>query len=118
MTPYIEKTLHFTPEELATKTKTEEGYTFLHALASFTRDRTILRDQLVAVLLAGRDTTASTLSWTFYEMARHPDVFKKLREEIIQTVGLEQAPTYSDLKNMKYLQVRLPPLANPRRGIY
>jgi hypothetical protein len=51
-------------------------------------------------------------------MARHPDVFKKLREEIIQTVGLEQAPTYSDLKNMKYLQVRLPPLANPRRGIY
>jgi cytochrome P450 len=102
--PYIEETLHFTPEELATKTKTEEGYTFLHALASFTRDRTILRDQLVAVLLAGRDTTASTLSWTFYEMARHPDVFKKLREEIIQTVGLEQAPTYSDLKNMKYLQ--------------
>lgn len=104
--PYIEETLHFTPEELSTKTKTEEGYTFLHALASFTRDRTVLRDQLVAVLLAGRDTTASTLSWTFYEMARHPGVWKKLREEIIQTVGLEQPPTYSDLKNMKYLQVR------------
>ena len=109
VTPYIEQALRLSPEELATKTKSEEGYTFLHALASFTRDRKVLRDQLVAVLLAGRDTTASTLSWTFYELARHPQVVKKLREEIIEHVGLERPPTYSDLKNMKYLQVRLSP---------
>lgn len=64
----------------------------------------MLRDQLIAVLLAGRDTTASTLSWTFYEMARHPESFKKLRQEIIDTIGLVNAPTYDDLKNMKYLQ--------------
>jgi len=105
VTPYIEDALRLSPEELATKTKAEEGYTFLHALASFTRDRTILRDQLVAVLLAGRDTTAATLSWTFYELARHPEIVKRLREEIIQHVGLDRAPTYPDLKNMKYLQV-------------
>ena len=109
VTPYIEQALRLSPEELATKTRSEEGYTFLHALASFTRDRKVLRDQLVAVLLAGRDTTASTLSWTFYELARHPQVVKKLREEIIEHVGLERPPTYSDLKNMKYLQVRLSP---------
>lgn len=103
--PYIEDALRLTPEELSTKTKSEEGYTFLHALAAFTRDRTMLRDQMVAVLLAGRDTTASILSWTFYELARHPEVFKKLRAEIIDHVGLDRAPTYTDLKNMKYLQV-------------
>lgn len=103
--PYIDRTLRLSPEELSTKTKTEEGYTFLHALAGFTRDRKVLRDQLVAVLLAGRDTTASTLSWTFYELARHPEVVQKLRAEILETVGLERAPTYDDLKNMKYLQV-------------
>jgi cytochrome P450 len=108
VTPYIEQALRLSPEELATKTKSEEGYTFLHALASFTRDRKVLRDQLVAVLLAGRDTTASTLSWTFYELARYPQVVKKLREEIIEHVGLERPPTYSDLKNMKYLQVSFP----------
>lgn len=102
--PYIDRTLRLSPEELSTKTKTEEGYTFLHALAGFTRDRKVLRDQLVAVLLAGRDTTASTLSWTFYELARHPEVVQKLRAEILETVGLERAPTYDDLKNMKYLQ--------------
>ena len=103
--PYIDDTLRLSPEELATKTKSEEGYTFLHALASFTRDRQVLRDQLVAVLLAGRDTTACTLSWTFYELARNPEIVRKLREEIIKYVGLEIAPTYDDLKNMKYLQV-------------
>ena len=103
--PYIEDTLRLTQEELATKTKSEEGYTFLHALASFTRDRKVLRDQLVAVLLAGRDTTAGTLSWTFYELSRSPEITRKLREEIINRVGLNRAPTYEDLKSMKYLQV-------------
>ncbi|QSZ33742.1 hypothetical protein DSL72_005313 [Monilinia vaccinii-corymbosi] len=104
VTPFIQDALQLSPEELATKTKTEEGYTFLHALASYTRDRNVLRDQLVAVLLAGRDTTASTLSWTFYELSRHPEVWRKLREEIISQVGLETAPTYQHLKDMKYLQ--------------
>ena len=59
----------------------------------------------MAVLLAGRDTTASTLSWTFYELAKHPEVLKRLRQEIEERVGWERAPTYEDLKNMKYLQV-------------
>lgn len=102
--PFIDDTLRFTPEELATKTKSESGYTFLHALAGFTRDRQVLRDQLVAVLLAGRDTTACTLSWTFYELAKHPEIFKKLRREILDCVGSQRAPTYDDLKSMKYLQ--------------
>ncbi|RDW85084.1 hypothetical protein BP6252_02674 [Coleophoma cylindrospora] len=102
--PYIEEALKLTPEELSTKTKSEEGYTFLHAIASFTRDRKVLRDQLVTVLLAGRDTTASSLSWTIYELARNPQMVKKLRSEIISTIGLERPPTYGDLKNMKYLQ--------------
>ncbi|KAH8675562.1 putative cytochrome 52A4 [Xylariales sp. PMI_506] len=101
---YIERALLLSPEELASKTKSDQGYTFLHELASFTRDRTVLRDQLVAVLLAGRDTTAATLSWTIYELSRHPECVRKLREEIIDQVGLDRTPTYQDLKNMKYLQ--------------
>ncbi|CZR50443.1 related to n-alkane-inducible cytochrome P450 [Phialocephala subalpina] len=102
--PFIDDTLRLSPSELASKTKSESGYTFLHALAGFTRDRKVLRDQLVAVLLAGRDTTASTLSWVFYELARHPEVVEKLRQEVEERVGWERAPTYEDLKSMKYLQ--------------
>jgi cytochrome P450 len=101
---YIDRALRLSNDELASKTKSDEGYTFLHELASFTRDRTVIRDQLVAILLAGRDTTASTLSWTFYELGRHPEVVSRLRQEILDTVGPERKPTYADLKGMKYLQ--------------
>lgn len=110
---FIEQALALSPQELETRTKTEEGFTFLHSLASFTRDRKVLRDQLVAILLAGRDTTACGLSWIFYELARYPEVVKKIREEIINTVGLDRAPTYSDLKSMKYLSVCKPLLNQP-----
>jgi cytochrome P450 len=92
---------------LASKTKDDHSYTFLHALAGFTRDRTVLRDQIIAVLLAGRDTTAATLSWTLYELGRYPNAVKKLRAEIISTLGTEHTPTYEDLKSMSYLKAVL-----------
>ena len=42
----------------------KEKYLFIDALIARTRDPKIIRDQLVNVLLAGRDTTACLLSWT------------------------------------------------------
>lgn len=103
---YIDQALALPPSELEAKTKSDQGYTFLHALASYTRDRTVLRDQLVAVLLAGRDTTAVTLSWLFYSLSQHPDVVSTLRREIHTTLGADPAtkPTYEHLKSMRYLQ--------------
>ena len=101
---YIDQALQLPPEELEKTTKSDEGYTFLHALASYTRDRDVLRDQLVATLLAGRDTTAVTLSWLFYELSRNPKIVKKLQKEIREFVGENREPTYSDLKAMRYLQ--------------
>lgn len=101
---YIDQTLRLGPDELASKTKSDHDYTFLHELASFTRDRKVIRDQLIAVLLAGRDTTAATLSWIFYELGRCPDVVRRLRAEILDQVGPDRQPTYRDLKDMKYLQ--------------
>ncbi|EOA83553.1 hypothetical protein ACJQWK_00230 [Exserohilum turcicum] len=101
---FIDTALVLSPEELEKKTSHDEGYTFLHALAAYTRDRDMLRDQLVNVLLAGRDTTACTLTWVIYHLSMDPTITAKLRQEIISTVGLERQPTYDDLKNMRYLQ--------------
>jgi cytochrome P450 len=101
---FIDKALALSPEELEKKTSHDEGYTFLHAIAGYTRDRKVLRDQLVSVLLAGRDTTACTLSWVIYHLSIDPTITAKLRQEILQTVGTDRQPTYDDLKNMKYLQ--------------
>ncbi|TID22340.1 cytochrome P450 alkane hydroxylase-like protein [Venturia nashicola] len=107
---FIDDALGLSLEELEKRNKGEEGYTFLHALATYTRDRKVLRDQLVAVLLAGRDTTACSLSWLFYELSTHPEIVTKLRQEIKTTIGMHKDPEYSDLKSMKYLQVWLPSL--------
>ncbi|KAA6413114.1 MAG: cytochrome P450 [Lasallia pustulata] len=104
VTPYIDDALRLSPSDLEAKTKSSTGYTFLHALASFTRDRTTIRDQIVSVLLAGRDTTAAMLSWLFYELSAHPAIVRTLRAEILARLGPSTPPTYDDLKNMRYLQ--------------
>ncbi|PNH42134.1 hypothetical protein VD0004_g5113 [Verticillium dahliae] len=101
---YIDLALRLSPEELSSKTKSDKDFTFLHELASYTQDRTAIRDQLVAVLLAGRDTTACTLSWAVYELSRQPELVRKLRDEILQHVGPDREPTYADMKSMRYLQ--------------
>lgn len=45
-----------------------ETHSFLDALVQETRDPRVLRDQLLNVMLAGRDTTACCLTWTLYVM--------------------------------------------------
>jgi len=39
-----------------------------------------LRDHLVTLLLAGHETTASTLAWTFHDLARHPEVLHRAQQ--------------------------------------
>ncbi|KAF8424915.1 cytochrome P450 [Tirmania nivea] len=99
---FVDQVVRMTPEEL--ESKGSHNYNFLHALAGFTKDPKILRDQLVAVLLAGRDTTACTLSWALYELSQKPEAVQQLRQEILETLGPKEPPTYENLKNMKYLQ--------------
>jgi cytochrome P450 family 135 len=41
-----------------------------------------LRDQLVTLLLAGHETTATALAWTFDLLLRHPDTLARLSEEV------------------------------------
>ena len=104
--PYVDAALALDPGELAAKS-TDSSYTFLHALASVSSSRTFLRDQIVSLLLAGRDTTAAVFIWTLYELARNRTIYDKLRAEVIATVGQEDMPTYAHLKGMKYLQATM-----------
>jgi len=100
--PFVERAISLTPEEL--KAKGEKRYSFIESLAADTSDRKMLRDQLVSTLLAGRDTTAAALSWTFYELSRHPEAYAKLRSEVLARLGTDQTPNWEDLRSMKWLQ--------------
>ncbi|KAI9026358.1 cytochrome P450 [Hyaloraphidium curvatum] len=60
-----------------------------------------LRDFVANIVIAGRDTTAQTLTWVFYCLANHPEVERKLREELVTVLG-DKEPTYESLKELKY----------------
>ena len=104
--PYITRALALPQAELEKTTNSDAGFTFLHSVARHTRDPRALRDQLVAVLLAGRDTTAATLSWALYELCRYPDKYQRLRREVLAALGGSRTrrPDYADLKAMVYLR--------------
>jgi hypothetical protein len=75
---------------------------FLRNLAERTGDRGVLRSQILNMLLASRDTTASALSNLWWLLSRHPDVYSELRSEVSKTLN-GRCPTYSDTQSMKYL---------------
>jgi cytochrome P450 len=81
-------------------------YVFLDELLSATQDPTVIRSELLNILLAGRDTTASLLSNVLWELSRQPDVTLRLRREIEEHVGSGQ-PTYDQIKELKYLKAIL-----------
>jgi len=60
-----------------------------------------IRDIVMNFLIAGRDTTATLLTWTSYLLAKHPEVTEKLMEEIRSLKG--EDPTYEKVKNFTYL---------------
>lgn len=62
-----------------------------------------LRDEAITLLLAGHETTALALSWTFLLLGQHPEVHHRLAEEIDKTVG-ERPVTSEDLPNLKHVE--------------
>ncbi len=54
--------------------------------------------------VAGRDTTASTLTFAVYMLSQHPQVFNRLREEILTKIGPSRRPTFDDFRDMSYLR--------------
>ena len=60
-----------------------------------------MRDEMITLLLAGHETTASTLSWTFYLADRHPEVWERLHAEATEVLG-DRLPTYDDLNRLRY----------------
>ncbi|KAL0948004.1 hypothetical protein HGRIS_010626 [Hohenbuehelia grisea] len=78
--------------------------TFMQHLADSTEDPVLIRDQLLSMLLASRDTTACLLTFVVYFMAVHPEVARKLRAEALQQCGAHGAPTYESIRNLKYMR--------------
>ncbi|XP_023910008.1 protein LUTEIN DEFICIENT 5, chloroplastic [Quercus suber] len=60
-----------------------------------------LRDDLMTMLIAGHETSAAVLTWTFYLLSKEPSVVSKLQEEVDSVLG-DRFPTIEDMKKLKY----------------
>jgi cytochrome P450 len=84
-----------------------------------------VRDQVMTLMFAGHDTATSTLTFMMYELARHPDVAERLREESDQVLGgeppsvetLEREMPYLDMVLDEVLRLYPPAWVGPRRAV-
>jgi len=79
--------------ELIKANKTENGMDLM--------TRKQIRNELVVFFLAGHETTANVLTWTWYLISQSPDVEKKLHAELDQVLQ-GRTPEFSDVENLQY----------------
>jgi cytochrome P450 len=65
-----------------------------------------LRDEVMTLLLAGHETTAMALSWTFYLLSLHPGARRTLEQEVDATITGE-GPRLDDLPRLRYTRMVL-----------
>ena len=63
--------------------------------------RQLLRDEALTNFFAGYETSARAMSYTWYALAKNPEVKAKLHEELDRELG-EELPTVGDLKRLPY----------------
>ncbi|MCL1465596.1 cytochrome P450 [Argonema galeatum] len=60
-----------------------------------------LRDEVATLMLAGHETTANTLSWTWMLLSQHPEVQNKLLQELKEVLE-DRSPTVADIPKLRY----------------
>ncbi|MBB2204059.1 cytochrome P450 [Gluconacetobacter takamatsuzukensis] len=66
-------------------------------------DAVALRNEAATIFMAGHETTAATLTWAWYLLARAPWVERAVHDEIARVCG-DRAPTLEDLPNLHWCQ--------------
>ncbi len=65
-----------------------------------------VRDEAMTLFLAGHETTANALTWTFYLLSRNPACERRLHEEIDRVLG-GRTPGFDDLPALAYTEMVL-----------
>jgi len=60
-----------------------------------------LHNETLTLILAGHETTANALSWTWYLLSQHPEPERKLHRELAEVLA-GRAPTVADLPSLRY----------------
>lgn len=75
-------------------------------IASGVEDDRELVDHLLTFLAAGHESTAITLSWALFELARRPQVQERLRSEVLSHIGplTDHAPSREEVNSLSFLR--------------
>jgi cytochrome P450 len=65
-----------------------------------------LRDEVLTIFVAGHETTANALAWTFYLLSKYPAAARKIRAELAEVLG-GRSPSVDDLPRLKYTSMVL-----------
>lgn len=63
-----------------------------------------IRDEVLTLMLAGHETTANALTFTWWLLAQHAEVRAKLHDELNQVLG-RRVPTVADLEQLRYTRM-------------
>ena len=64
-----------------------------------------LRDEVMTIFLAGHETTANALTWTYYLLSENPLIETRLQEELYSTFGNSRTPiTVDDVPKLQYTE--------------
>lgn len=66
---------------------------------------TQLRDDLITMLIAGHETTASALTWAVFELVQKPELLERVRQEVNTVMGDRTRPTIDDLEKMELVRL-------------
>lgn len=84
--------------ELIKANKSEKGMDLM--------TRKQIRNEIIVFFLAGHETTANVLAWTWYLISQAPEVEKKLHQELDEVLG-GRVPEYADVEKLKYTRAIL-----------
>nr|GMC91324.1 cytochrome P450 CYP736A12-like [Ipomoea batatas] len=72
---------------------------------SFQFSREHVKSVMLDMLIASLDTSSSVIEWTMSELLKHPEVMRKVKEELESQVGLDRMVEEKDLEQLKYLEI-------------
>ncbi len=63
-----------------------------------------LRDEVTTIFVAGHETSANALTWTFYLLCQHPDIYQKVKKEVREVLD-NRLPNFEDIRELTYLRM-------------
>ncbi|CAL5368738.1 unnamed protein product [Camellia sinensis] len=73
--------------------------------AEFQIDRNHVKAVMLDMLAASMDTSSTAIEWVLSELLKHPQVMKKVQNELEKVVGLDRMVEESDLDHLDYLNM-------------